>query len=202
MVTRVQEEIPFSSPGNSSGKQKKVRSTSQPQFPSENTPATIEADQILLSLQLLASNSNSANFNNNFNRISKLPKSLTKKMPAFSGQPEKFELFQTSPKFHNQLTEVKIKSFHSLMRGDALQTFKSITSLKREILGEILRVFRRKYVKPQAMATAKDKFQRLVFNPANQKLIDFLDELHKLAKDAFTVATQAVIEQFHSTSPP
>ena len=27
------------------------------------------------------------------------------------------------------------------------------------------------------MATVKHKFQKLVFNPANQKLVDFLDEL-------------------------
>ena len=82
------------------------------------------------------------------------------------------------------------------MCGDALQTFKNITSPNRENLAEILTVFRRKYVKPQSMATAKHKFQRLVFNPANQKLIDFLDELQKLAKDAFGVAAQAIIEQF------
>ena len=71
------------------------------------------------------------------------------------------------------------------MRGDALQTFKNITSSNRENFGDILTVFRRKYVKPQSMATAKHKFQQPVFNPANQKLIDFLDELQKLAKDAF-----------------
>ena len=82
------------------------------------------------------------------------------------------------------------------MRGDVLQTFKNITSPNRGNLGEILTVFRKKYVKPQSVATAKHKFQRLVFNPANQKLIDFLDELQKLAKDAFGVATQATIEQF------
>ena len=53
------------------------------------------------------------------------------------------------------------------------------------------------------MATAKHKFQRLVFNPANQKLFDFLDELQKLAKDAFGVAAQAVIEQFiYAKMPP
>ena len=64
-------------------------------------------------------------------------------------------------------------------------------------------VFRRRYVKPQSMATAKHKFQRLVFNPANQKLIDFLDELQKLAKDAFGVAAQAIIEQFiYAKMPP
>ena len=177
-MTVTQEEIPYCSPTTSSGKQKKARSTSQPQFRSENTPATIEADQILLALQRLATNSNSANFNNNISRISKLPKSLTTTMPTFDGKSEKFELFedlfQTSLKIHNQLTEEdKINYFHSLMRGDALQTFKNITSPNRENLGEILTVFRRKYVKPQSMATAKHKVQRLVFNPANQKLVDF-----------------------------
>ena len=107
-------------------------------------------------------------------------------------------------KIHNQLTEEdKINYFHSLMRGDALQTFRNITSPNREHLAEILTVFRRKYVKPQSMATAKHKFQRLIFNPANQKLIDFLDELQKLAKDAFGVNAQAIIEQFiHAKMPP
>ena len=51
-------------------------------------------------------------------------------------------------------------------------------------------------MKPQSKATAKHKFERLVFNPANQKLIDFLGELQKLTKDAFGVAAQAIIQQF------
>ena len=46
------------------------------------------------------------------------------------------------------------------------------------------------------MARAKHKFLRMVFNPADQKLNDFLDELQKLAKDAFGVAAQAITEQF------
>ena len=89
-ATRATEEIPYCSPTTSSGKQKKARSTSQPQFRSENTPATNEADQILLALQQLATNSNSANFKNNISRISKLPKSLTMTMPTFDGKLEKF----------------------------------------------------------------------------------------------------------------
>ena len=85
-------------------------------------------------------------------------------MPTFDGKSEDFELFedlcQTSLKIHNQLSEEdKINCFHSLMRADALQTFKNILSPNREILGEILTVLRRKYVKPQSMATAKHKFQ-------------------------------------------
>ena len=170
ITTATQEEIPYCSPTTSSGKQKKARSTSQPQFRSANTSATIEADQILLALQQLATNSNSANFNNNISRISKLPKSLTTAVPTFDEKSEKFELFedlfQTSLKTHNQLTEEdKINYFHSLLRGDALLTFKNITSPNRENLGEIRTVFRRKYVKLQSMATAKLKFQRLVFIP-------------------------------------
>ena len=208
IVTGVQEEVMYCSPSTSSGKQKQNRFTSQPQILSKNTPATIEADQILLALQQLANNNNSANFRNNINRISKLPKSVTTTMPTFDGKSEKFELFEdlfeTSLKIHNQLSEEdRINYFHSLMRGDALQTFNNINGPTRENLGEILAVFRKKYVKPQSMATAKHKFQKLVFNPANQKLVEFLDELQKLAKDAFGFAAHAIIEQFiYAKMPP
>ena len=120
-------------------------------------------------------------------------------MPTFDGKSEKNEmfedLFQTNVKIHNQMTENKINYFHSLMRGDVLQTFEDITSPNRENLGEIPTMFRGKNVKPQSMATAKHKFQRLVFNPANQMAIDFLDELQKMAKDAIGVAAPEIIEQ-------
>ena len=208
MVTGVHKEVTYCSPSTSSGKQKKNRSTSQPQFCSENTRATVEADQILLAILKLANNNNSANFHNNINKISKLPKSLTTTMPTFDGKSHKFELFEdffrTSLKIHNELTESdRINYFHCLMRGDALQTFKNINGPTREKLGEILAVFRRKYVKPQSMATAKRKFQKLVFNPANQKLVNFLDELQKLAKDAFEKAAHAIIDQFiYAKMPP
>ena len=81
-------------------------------------------------------------------------------MPTFDGKSEKFELFedlfQPSLKIHNELTEGdRINYFHSLMTGDALQTFKNINAPTRENLREILAVFRRKYVKLQSMATAK-----------------------------------------------
>ena len=107
-MTEVHDKFTYCSPSTSSGKQKKNRSTSQPQLRSENNPATIEADQILLALQQLASNNNSANFHNNKNRISNLPKSLTTTMPTFDGKSEKLELFedlfQTSLKNNIQLT--------------------------------------------------------------------------------------------------
>ena len=109
MATGVHMEVTHCSLSTSSGKQRKNRSISQPQFRSENTLATIEADQTLLALQQLANNNISGNFYNSINRSSKLPKSLTTTMPTLEGKSEKFELFkdlfQTSLKIHNQLTE-------------------------------------------------------------------------------------------------
>ena len=53
------------------------------------------------------------------------------------------------------------------------------------------------------MATSKHKFQKFVFYPANHKLVDFLDELQKLAKDEFANAAHAIIEQFvYAKKPP
>ena len=143
MVTRLQEDIPYCSPGVSSGKQKKTRSTSHPQFHSGSTPATTEAVQILLALHQLATNTNSAIFENKIRKISKLPKSLTTTMPTFDINSENFELvedlFQTSLKILDQLTEEdKINYSHSLMRGDALQTSKTITSPNQREFGRDL----------------------------------------------------------------
>ena len=136
-MTVVHEEVTYCSPSTSSGKQKQNRSTNLPQFRSENTLATIEADQLLLAFQQLENNNNSANFHNNINRISKLPKSLTTTMHTFDGKSEKFELFedlfQTSLNIHNQLTEDdRINYFRSLMRWDALQTLKHYWPHPRE----------------------------------------------------------------------
>ena len=146
LVTGVHKVVTYCFPSTSSGKQKKDRSTSQPQFCSENTSATIEADQNLLALQQLANNNNSANFHNKIDRISKLLKSLETTMPTFAGNYLKFKLyeylFQTSLQIRNQLTEQdRINYFHSLMRGDALQTIKNNIGATRENLGEVLAVF-------------------------------------------------------------
>ena len=145
-MTGVQEEVTYFSPSTSSGKQKKNCSTSHPQFRSENTPATIEAEQFLLALQQLANNNKSANFHNHINRISNFPKSLTTTMPTFDRKPAKIELFkelfQTSLKIQSQLTEDdRINYFLSLLRGYSLQTFKKINGPIRENMGEIMAVF-------------------------------------------------------------
>ena len=80
---------------------------------------------------------------------------------------------------------------------------KTLMALPGENLGEVPAVFRRKYLKPQSIATAKQKFQKLVFNPANHKLVDFLDEFQKLARNAFGIAAHAIIEQLiYAKLPP
>ena len=89
---------------------------------------------------------------------------------TFDGKSEKFELFEdlfhTMIKMQPDMTEtMKIIQFHSLLRKNALQTFRNINSANRQTLEDILAVFRRKYVKHESQATAKHKWHKLVFDP-------------------------------------
>ena len=84
-----------------------------------------------------------------------------------------------------------------------MQTFENFSSPTRETLGKILAVFRRKYVQTQAMATAKYNFQKVAFDPADQRLVEFPDELKRQAKNAFTIAANAIIEKLiYAKKPP
>ena len=116
IATRVQEEIAYCSPETSSGKQKKALCTSQPQGRCENTPSTIQSEQILLALQQLATNTNSAHFNININRISIFPSQ--QKCPPLTRNQKKTELFddffRTSLKIHNQINEEDKKTISTL----------------------------------------------------------------------------------------
>ena len=115
---------------------------------------------------------------------------------TFDGISEKFELFEdlfhTMIKMQPDMTEtMKINHFHSLLRKNALQTFRNINSTNRQTLEDILAVFRRKYVKPASQATAKHKWHKLVFDPNTMKLPDFLEELNQGAEKAFGKHAQA-----------
>ena len=109
---------------------------------------------------------------------------------TYDGKSEKFELFEdlfyTMIKMQPDMTEtMKINHFNSLLRKNALQTFRNINTANRQTLEDILAVFRRKYVKPESQATAKHKWHRLVFDPNTMKLPDFLEELNQGAEKAF-----------------
>ena len=127
---------------------------------------------------------------------------------TFDGKSEKFELFEdlfhTMIKMQPDMTEtMRINHFHSLLRKNALQTFRNISSANRQTLDDILAVFRRKYVKPESQATAKHKWHKLVFNPNTMKLPDFLEELNQGAEKAFGEHAQAMIDSLlYAKLPP
>ena len=127
---------------------------------------------------------------------------------TFDGKSEKFELFEdlfhTMIKMQPDMTEtMKINHFHSLLRKNALQTFRNINSANRQTFEDILAVFRRKYVKSESQATAKHKWHKLVFDPNTMKLPDFLEELNQGAEKAFGEHAQAMIDRLlYAKLPP
>ena len=127
---------------------------------------------------------------------------------TFDGKNEKFELFEdlfhTMIKMQPEVNEqMKINHFHSLLRKNALQTFRNINSTKRQTLEDVLVIFRRKYVNPESQATAKHKWHCLVFGPNTMKLSDFLEELNQGAEKAFGDHAQKMTDSLlHAKLPP
>ena len=127
---------------------------------------------------------------------------------TFDGKAEIFELFEdlfhTMIKMQPEMTEtMKINHFHSLLRKNALQTFRNINSANRQTLEDVLAVFRRKYVKPESQATAKHKWHKLVFDPNTMKLPDFLEDFNQGAEKAFGENAQAIIDSLlYAKLPP
>ena len=121
---------------------------------------------------------------------------------------EKFEyfedIFHTTLKMQPHLTEdMKINLFHAHLRGLALKTFENIQRTSTTTLEDILVVFRRKYVKPESSASAKHRFNRLMFQPENQKLPDFLEDLQESAEKAFgELAPQMIESLIYAKMPP
>ena len=127
---------------------------------------------------------------------------------TFDGKSEKFELFEdlfhTMIKMQPEMTEqMKINHFHSLLRKNALQTFRNIHSTNRKTLEDVVVIFRQKYLKPESQATAKHKWHRLVFDPNTMKLPDFLEELNQGAEKAFGDHGQKMIDNLlYAKLPP
>ena len=167
---------------------------------SNMTPKPLDpVNQIALAIEKLA-NKNS-------------PQSLfhPKNTLTFNGKNEKNEkfeyfedLFHTTLRMQPNLTkEMKINHFHAHLRGLALKTFKNIQRTPNTSLDDILKVFRRKYVKPESSASAKHRFNRLSFDPENQKLPDFLEELQENAEKAFGDNAHQMIENLlYAKMPP
>ena len=81
------------------------------------------------------------------------------------GENEKFEYFQdlvhtTLRMQPNQTEDMKINHFHDHLRTLALKPFKNIQRTPTTTLEDILKVFRRKYVKLESSASAKHRINR------------------------------------------
>ena len=122
--------------------------------------------------------------------LPRLPKALSTTMPIFDGRNDKFEhfedLFTTSLKVYPNISkEEQMQYFHSLLIGDALQTYRNMTDRNRASLGDIVSTFRRRYVRPQSVATPRCKWEQLHFDPSRQKFQDFLEQYQKLAQEDY-----------------
>ena len=162
-----------------------------PQFPETTTPTT-PSDPINRLAEVLVG------MNNRSSAQTLMVRPVSTTTLTFDGKSEKFELFEKL--FHTMITmqpdmteTIKINHFHSLLRKNALQTFRNMNTANRQTLEDILAVFRRKYVKPESQATAKHKWHQLVFDPSTMKLPDFLEELNQGAVKAFGENAQAMI---------
>ena len=104
MLTGVHEEVTYWSTSTSSGKQKKNCSTIQPQFLSENFPATIEADPFLLGLQKLANNNKSAIIQNKTTDCPSCQSCSPQRCPLSTGNPKSLSCLKTFSKQVSKLT--------------------------------------------------------------------------------------------------
>ena len=129
-----------------------------------------------------------------------MTRALTASLPTFDVKSDKFEIFEdlfcNNIKMYPHLTEPqKINYFHSLLRGDALQAFCNIEDSKKDSLDDIMTIFKRRFGDYLSMAKTRCEWDSLKFDPATQKLHEFLDVLQKTAKDAFGSEAQQFIDR-------
>ena len=66
--------------------------------------------------------------------------------------------------------EMKIKHFHAHLRRLTLKTFKKIQQTSSTTIEDISVFFPKKHKKPKSKGSGKQKFNRLMLQPENQKL--------------------------------
>ena len=138
--------------------------------------------------------------------LHRLPKALSTTMPTFNGRKDKFEhfedLFMTSLQVYPNISEEEqIHYFHSLLRDDALQTYRNMTDTNRASLEDIIATFRRRNVRPNPLrepaANAKNFTLTLL-----GKYSKLLEQYQKLAQEAYGDDAPKFIEtSFYSKMP-
>ena len=129
-----------------------------------------------------------------------MPKALTASLPTFDGKSDKFELFEdlfrNNIKMYPHLTEHKKNQLLSLVAKrrrppGVLQHCGLQEGLVRRNNDEI----KRRFGDYLSMAKARCEWDSLKFDPATQKLHEFLDVLQKTAKEAFGLEAQQFIDK-------
>ena len=96
-----------------------------------------------------------------------------------------------------------INYFCSLMQRDALQTFPIIPSRQKKKINKILTMYRRKFVTTKSMASVRNKWQTLMFDPTKQKVHEFFNDIQLIAKDALGAEPSKVVDHFiYAKMPP
>ena len=97
----------------------------------------------------------------------------------------------------------KISHFEVHLQKEALQAIRMKSPPTRNILENILMVFRSKYVKPESQVTAKHEWHKLTFDPNTRSISEFLGELEDCTRKAFGDNTQHMIDNlFYAKIPP
>ena len=87
--------------------------------------------------------------------------------------------------YPNISEEEQFHYFHSLLRDEALQTYRNVTDTNRASLEDIIATFLRRCVRSQPIATARCKWEQIYFDPSRQSFQDFFEQYQKLAQDAY-----------------
>ena len=193
-----------------------------PLHQSQNLSTQVSQDNNLPVVEQTPTNQN-LEVNNSINRLAdaiagittrQRPQAATMLKPVstntiiFDGKNEKFELFEdlfhAMLKMQPEMTEaMKINHFHAHLRKEALQTFTNISAVNKKTLDDVLIVFRRKYVKPESQATAKQKWHKLTFDPNTKSPPDFFEDLNECAERAFGDNAQHMIDSLlYAKLPP
>ena len=97
---------------------------------------------------------------------------------------------------------MKFNHFHTHLRKEALQAFRSINASNTKTLDNVLIVFGRKHDKPESQATGKPKWHKITLNPNTKLLSEFLEELNECAERAFGDNAQHLIDSLlHAILP-
>ena len=136
----------------------------------------------------------------------KLQKTNTKLLhthvPIFRGTKDKYNGFEHLLLNHfrpiaNKITEEdKIHFFQTLLRDEAIDFWQTITISSTTTLQDVLQLFRKEFAKEDMREVARYKWNEAKYDPTTQTFGDFLKDLKKIAKHAYSDDAVKCIKMF------